>query len=235
MYLVQYSGDHSVIFGEHHSWKDWHLIPSAPPVIPPPKPKVNYLEIPGTNGSLDISEILTGVPTYDNRTGSMGFIYLTEFGSSRRMYETILNSVHGKRLKVILTDDPEYYYEGRVSVKEYSISAQYSGFSFDYTFDPFKLRVHESPGYSNLAVDGERVIYLNTGGSPMLVTPVVTVNAVNGLTGVLARPGKQDVTIHFPSGVSSARYPGLTIGEGGGVLTVTGTGTISLEIRGGSL
>lgn len=235
MYLIQYNGEHSVIFGDKHSWKDWHLIPSAPPVIPPPKPKTNYLDIPGTNGSLDISEILTGVPTYENRTGSMGFIYLTEFGSSRRMYETIMNAVHGRRLQVILTDDPEYYYEGRVSVKEYSISSQYSGFSFDYVFEPFKLQTHVSPGYSNLEVDGERVIQLSVGSSPMLVTPIVSVESTNGLIGVLERPGKPDVTINFPAGISSARYPGMTIGQGGGVLTVTGTGTISLEIRGGSL
>ena len=109
MYLIKYNGEHSVIFGDKHSWRDWHLIPSSPPVIPPPKPKTNYLDIPGTSGSLDISEILTGVPTYENRSGSMGFIFLTEFGSSRRMYETIMNAVHGRRLKVILTDDPEYY------------------------------------------------------------------------------------------------------------------------------
>ena len=120
-------------------------------------------------------------------------------------------------------------------MKEYSISSQYSGFSFDYVFDPFKLRMHESPGYSNLEVDGERIIQLNVGTSPMLVTPIVSVESEAGLTGVLERPGKTDVTIHFPAGISSARYPGMTIGQGGGVLTVTGTGTISLEIRGGSL
>lgn len=234
MDLTFYHGEHSVIFGEKHSWKDWHLIPSTPPVIPPPKFRETYLDIPGTNGSLDISEIITGFPTYDKRTGSMTFVYLPEFGSSRRMYDELLNYVHGKRMKVILTDDPEYYYEGRVTVKEWSISQQYSGFSFDYTFDPYKLQTHVSPGYSNLEVEDERDIKINIGTSQMRITPYVTVDVGSSLTSVYT-PNDGSLPVSIPLTVGRYRYPGLTIGPGGGTLHVEGTGTISLEIRGGSL
>jgi hypothetical protein len=231
MDLSYYHGEHSVIFGDKHSWKDWHLIPSSPPVVPPPKLRENYVDIPGTNGSIDISEILTGFPTYDKRSGSMSFIYLPEFGSSRKMYETIMNYIHGKRMKVILTDEPEYFYEGRITVKEYSIAAQYSGFSFDYIFDPYKLQTHVSPGYTNLTVNEERVIPLSIGTSPMRLTPMVTVDS--NMTAVYEQPGALPVSIQLFQG--SYRYPGLTIGPGGGTLTVQGNGTISLDVRGGSL
>lgn len=234
MYLESYHGEHSVIFGDKHSWKDWHLIPSAPPVVPPPKLRTSYVDIPGTNGSVDISEILTGYPMFENRTGSMSFLFLTEFGSSREMYQQILNTVHGRRMKVILTDEPEYYYEGRVTVKEYSISSQYSGFSFDYTFAPYKIQTHVSPGYKDIVIDGEKVIKINVGNSPMRVTPLVTVDGAENLTAVLERPGKPAATITLLAN-TTMRYPGLTVGPGGGTLTVTGNGTITMDIRGGSL
>lgn len=234
MYIQYYQGEHSVIFGDKHTWKDWHLIPTTPPVIPPPKVRSSYVDIPGTNGSLDISEILTGYPTYERRTGSMSFIYLPEFGASAKRYEDILNAIHGRNLKVILTDDPEYFYEGRVTVKEFQYSKEYSGFSFEYSFDPYKKQTHASPGYQNLTVDGERVVPIHVGTSPMRYTPTVSVLTGTDLTGVYERPGRDPITITFPAN-SSRRYPGLTVGPGGGTLTVTGTGTISLDIRGGSL
>lgn len=235
MYLESYHGEHSVIFGDKHTWKDWHLIPAYPPVIPPPKVRTNYVDIPGTNGSLDVSEMLTGYPMFENRTGSMQFVFLSaEFGSSRDMYTEMLNTLHGRNVKVILTDEPEYFYEGRVSVKEYSVARDHSEFSFDYTFAPYKIQTHASPGYKDLDVDGERVIKINIGTSLMRVVPTISVTANEDMTAVLERPGKAPVTVTLVHN-ASLRYPGLTIGPGGGKLTVTGTGVISLDIRGGSL
>ena len=32
-----YTGEHAIIFGNKHSWEDWHLYPAKRYVIPPPK------------------------------------------------------------------------------------------------------------------------------------------------------------------------------------------------------
>ncbi len=65
---------HSLIIGDKNTYSDFGLIPMSRPVISPPEPKVSYLEIPGRNGVLDLTETLTGSITYENRQGSWKFL-----------------------------------------------------------------------------------------------------------------------------------------------------------------
>lgn len=70
---------HSVTFGDKNSYDEWRIVPTSRPVINPPAKKKKTLEIPGANGSLDISDSLTGFPVFENRTGSIEFIVLNDF------------------------------------------------------------------------------------------------------------------------------------------------------------
>lgn len=57
-----------------NTWNDWHLIPETRPFFGMPKKKTNYVDIPGGDSSLDLSNILTnGLNTYSNREGSWTF------------------------------------------------------------------------------------------------------------------------------------------------------------------
>ena len=66
---------HSVRFTKKgvvkNSWSDWYLVPSSRPVINPPEPKFNTVDIPGANGSIDLTEVVSGDVVYQNRTGSL--------------------------------------------------------------------------------------------------------------------------------------------------------------------
>ena len=64
---------HSMIIGEKHTFRDFGLIPVSRPVVNPPQPNYSFLEVPGANGSLDISEAVCGNITYADRTGSFEF------------------------------------------------------------------------------------------------------------------------------------------------------------------
>ena len=46
--------------GEFHSYKDFGLVPTSKPVVNLPSPKLEYLDIPGRHGEIDITESLTG-------------------------------------------------------------------------------------------------------------------------------------------------------------------------------
>ena len=70
---------HSVNFGDKNTWDDWKLVPSNRPVIDPPTQKTNYIDIPGADGSLDISTALTGYPVYNDRVGSIEFIVMNDY------------------------------------------------------------------------------------------------------------------------------------------------------------
>ena len=49
--------------------------------------------------------------------------------------------LHGKRLKMRLSSDPEYYYEGRFSVGPMESGASYSSISITYQLDTYKFTI----------------------------------------------------------------------------------------------
>lgn len=127
-----------------NTWTDWHLIPSERPYVDSPEVREKMVEIPGRSGLLDMTEMLTGDIHYGNRTGSWTFYVMHEYWSSwKNAYNAILVFLHGKRMKVYLEDDPNYYYIGRFKVK-WSPQKDYSKITIEYNLDPF--RVNESTG-----------------------------------------------------------------------------------------
>lgn len=160
---VTYNGEHSVLIGDFvdgkyddsgflNTWENLHLIPTSVPVIAPPPLKTNTVEVPGANGVVDMTDILVGRPLYDNRTGSIDFYIdntCSEYTSNGiyrwdYAYDKLLNTLHGFRKKLILTDSRSYYYEGRVSVNAYKSDKLTGTITLDYDLDPFKYCVFTS-------------------------------------------------------------------------------------------
>lgn len=129
---------HSITFGEKNTWDDWHLITPVRPFFTPPKPRTNFIEVPGSNESLDFSTALTGYPTYDNREGTFDFIVMNDYKSWVDSYGDIMEYLHGKRMRAYLEDDPDFFYEGRFEVSEWSSTHPWSSISISYEVDPFK-------------------------------------------------------------------------------------------------
>jgi len=164
---VTYDGAHSLLIGDFvngkydrsgflHTWEDLHLIPQTAPSIDPPPLKTNTIDIPGANGFIDMTEVLVGRPLYENRTGSIDFYidstadeYCGKFTDSDQLgpyrwdyaYDKILNTLHGFKKKVILSDARSYYYEGRVSVNSYKSDKLTGIITLDYDLEPFKASV----------------------------------------------------------------------------------------------
>lgn len=235
MDVLFYEGVHSVIFGNKHSWLDWHLVPASKPVVPPPELVENYVDIPGANGQLDLTDVMNGFPTYKNRSGEFSFIIDPEYWFLDKAYPEIANAVHGQKMRVILTDDPEWCYEGRVAISNAESGRDYSTITFKYNFDPFKLTVNPLPGFEGLTVpttgSTSRTVDISIGLSPMRAIPKITSSAA--MTATLHREGETDVSTNIVEG--SYRYPALVLGPGLNQITFTGTGTVSIEARGGSL
>ena len=146
---------HSITFDNKNTWDDWCIIPENDVIIAPPAQKTNYIDIPGGNGSLDMSESLTGYPLYENRTGSITFIVVNSSASLipncnpikwRNLVTNIMSYLHGKRRRMILEDDPTYYYEGRFNVESVESGEDFSRLTIGYNLDPYKLTVESTVG-----------------------------------------------------------------------------------------
>lgn len=129
---------HSITFGEKNSWDDWYLIPTSRPVVAQPKVKTKYIDIPGADGQLDLTELLAGRPLYDMRTGSWEFILQPENWAFEDAISVIMGYLHGRRMRVILEDDPGWYYEGRLEVNALKCDKFYNTITINYSLGPYK-------------------------------------------------------------------------------------------------
>lgn len=129
---------HSIIIDDKNTWDDWHLVPETRPVVNPPEVDEQYVEIPGANGALDYTEALTGAPVYKNRTGSWTFIVMNGYQEWHDLFNRLLSYLHGRTFSIILEDDPEYKYTGRLKLNEWKSEEHNSKIVIDYNLEPFK-------------------------------------------------------------------------------------------------
>lgn len=180
---VQLPVSHSVIFkagnsGYKNAMTDWHIVPTSRPVISPPAVKTNYVDVPGANSSIDFTEALRGFPVYQNRTGSIEFVVLHEYWSSWiSTYQTVMEYLHGKKIKMWLEDDPDYYYEGRFAVNTWKSNKDYSRITIDYNVSPFKM---ENNVTTKTSTNGASVVIPGSQVGDMPLCPGIS-STKNGL------------------------------------------------------
>ena len=128
---------------DRNTWNNWHLIPTSRPTFSMPSQKTNSIEIPGTDGAIDLSYALTKYPTFSNREGSFEFIVENDFKPWNVLYSEIAAFIHGQRLRCVLEDDPEYYYEGRFWIESWNSNnnGTYSTITIGYSVNPYKTLI----------------------------------------------------------------------------------------------
>ena len=119
--------------------------------LSPPEPKTNYIDIPGGNGTIDLTETLNGDTVYNDRTQSFSFLKVDEEDplNFEPFKTTLMKFFHGKKFDFQITMDPDYTYKGRFKLTDASFGV-YSNFgcamAFDVevTADPYKYKENET-------------------------------------------------------------------------------------------
>ncbi len=232
---------HSITFGDKNTWDDWHLIPKSRPLFNPPAPKTYFVDVPGGMGSLDLTELHTGSLTYKDRSGSWEFYVQNGYGDWATRYSEIMEYLHGKRMKAILEDDPEYYYEGRFSVNAWKSDSYWSIITIDYQVKPYKrhyLRLGDDWLWDSFSFENGVIcalsdltvnesLKLTVEGSSMPAS--LTVVASAGVTSVACGTRVCDLN----EGVNYVDE--IVIREGQNELMFTGNGTVSVLCEKGRL
>lgn len=233
---------HSITIGDKNTWDDWHIVPASRPLISAPRVKTSFISIPGGDGALDLTEVLAGRPTYERRTGSWEFIVMNDYGDWATRYSDMMAYLQGRQFKIILDDDPEYYYLGRVSVNEWRSEPYWSRVVFDYNVDPYKRNVDgfgdkwlwdpfnfetgTVQDYHKLTVNGTLELdFINDGIAN--IRPIIS-SSVSGMK--MAYSGTTYTLDRGPNVID-----GLVFSSGTNHLIFTGNGEVSIENIGGRL
>lgn len=127
-----------------NTWVDWGLIPTSPPMIPPPQPNKNLANIPGRKaGPIDLSREPFGYLTYPRITGTWEFMKEeTSLTTRASTYETIRTWLHGRTTTVITEDDPTHYYQGIFTIDMPESGANTVGIKINFDLEPLRYNLN---------------------------------------------------------------------------------------------
>ena len=124
-------------FENIHSYDDLNLVLSKVE-IPPATAKVNLIDIPGGDGSVDLTEAL-GEVKFKDRVCKFTFSVFPyeDFEEKKKAVSNLLN---GKRCKIKVDKDPDYYWMGRCSIDEYASDKNLHKIVVGANIAPYKLK-----------------------------------------------------------------------------------------------
>jgi predicted phage tail component-like protein len=209
-----------VTIGTKHSKTDWGML-MAIREIPLPLPKTNYVEIPGRDGYIDLTEVF-GQVYFNDREFT---ITLHKLDTSRQwdaLVTQIANYIHGKKLKITFDADPNYYHCGRCSIDRLLASIMVGTLTINCVTEPYKYK--QQPTTVTEAVSTSKEITLVNSRMPAI--PSITVDAEMTLAW-----GTKTTTL----AAGTYKVLDLVLAEGNNVITVTGTGNITFTYQEGAL
>lgn len=250
---------YSITIDGINTWDDLHLIPTSRPLVNPPSVSMNQVAIPGMDGFIDLTELLSGRVNYGARQGSWEFIAHPDWTDAEPWhykYSRIMQLFHGKAVsQVILEDDPGFYYTGRISVNQWRSGESWSTVTLDYVLQPYKHEVFSSTdpwqwdpfsvvngiirqyGYINVNGTQETPTTLTIRMGTESVVPGFFVSELTSSEMTVAS-SRHDVVLTFDSVTDTPEpihYDNFKLYEGDNVLSMTGTGKLSIDFRGGWL
>jgi phage-related protein len=207
-------------FGNVHSFDDLHLILTEKE-MGAPAVKTRKIDIEGADGALDLTDFF-GEPKYEDVTHKFRFSTIVPQAEFQTLYSTIKNTIHGKKMRVILDDDPLFYWMGRCHVSGFTNEKNVGQVQVECDCEPYKLKTDKT--VVTQAVSGTQGITLTNGRKRAV--PTITTTAA--------------MTIEYGSGswsigAGSYTIPELELTHGVNTVTVTGTGSITFTWQEGDL
>lgn len=184
--------------------------------------KTNYDDTPGANSSIDGTEDLGDV-FFEDRDLLLDCVF--PHAAWHEPYQRISSKYHGQRVKILFSNDPDYYWTGRLFVSEYDAKAH--SLSMHARVFPYKFKRIES--VFEATVSETATVTLQN--SRMRVVPIITIDAPitlswNGVT-------KSIAVSEYPA---TLRIEGFELPQNSEtVVTILGDANVSIRYREGEL
>lgn len=214
-----------ILFDSIHSYRNLGLILSSAD-IPPASVKTNYINIPGGDGALDLTEAFGGV-RYNSRDCTFYFTVDPSQCESQATFEEkktkVSNALNGLRCKITLDKDPEYYYFGRCTVDSYGLENGLRKIIVKAYVDPFKYK-QKVTTISSAITSTAKTLNLSNGRMPAIprIKCTATTKIVFGSVTTTLKAGTHKVL-------------DIVLKEGKNNISVSGSGTVTFSYQQGDL
>lgn len=234
-----------------NTWDDWHLIPTSRPVFAYPERKEKIIDIPGSNGILDLSKSLTNYTMYKNREGTLEFIVANhQWPSWINANSEIANFLSDEEFRIVLLDDLSYFYEGTLEASDWksnndgtwsNITLKYNLYPYkmyilstgdDWLWDPFNFEtgIINTEEFKDIRVDGFKNVHFYNDAMPVVPEfyfhPTETEMTVTS----------NGYTITCPANwITTKKDPRLYLKPGENTIEIHGSGVVTIDFRMGRL
>lgn len=212
-----------VKFGVYHTYDDFGLLMTQK-YIGAPEVRTKFVDVPGMNGQLDLTEAL-GAVKFSTRL--LRFVFkLIDHDEFITAYSAVLNAIHGKQLNIIVDDDPEFQYTGRCEVSDLESSKLTGKITISATCNPFKYDTDAVVASRVYTVDGDDTFTVHNRAYP--VQPAFLTSASN--MGIMV-----DGSVRIlPQGVPKT-YDDVIFTAGDNTVNFIGWGDVQVQFRGWQL
>lgn len=181
---------------------------------PEPEPKIYRVQVDGADGDLDMTE-WAGLIRYENRTVEMVFRDMYSSGAKR-----LANALHGRRCNITNSADPDWYYTGRLEHVTSETRKRVTDLSLSFTCSPYKLSKYQTKVQATVGTDTE----INLKAARRAVVPQIKLTAQCDLTWEGST---------YTKGAGTHTIPQIVLTDTPKILTVSGSGTITVEWKDG--
>ena len=213
--------ERAFIIDKFNTYYDWNLYLTGKSITPP-DPKTNYVELDGANGTLDLSESLTGEIAYKDRTLTASFF--TEKGNRDerdKLMKYLTTILHGRKMKLIEPDDTDHYYFGRVKISKPTNTMSYLEFEIEATCEPWRYAINETNRRVDINSQTVTSVILNNNGRKTVCPDINVEGNVNLIIdGVVNSLSEGDYKIS-----------NLKLKYGVNTVGVSGSGSITFKYR----
>lgn len=209
----------TIKFNDKDSYTDFNLI-LRPKSIPFPAPKTNNVSIEGRDGDLDLTTSLTGDVRYENIDYSLEFYLDKERTDWITALDKISTYLHGKKVKLKLSEDPNWEWEARITLNDFESDKNIGLIVLDCNLSPYRTKITDTIITEEVVVD--KVITLSN--SRKWVMPTITTTAEVKFT-----YGTKQITVN-----GTLQTPDFILKEGNTSITLnSGSGNIVFTYREG--
>lgn len=213
----------------YHTYTDWGLYITNTDCIGNPEQYTKYVEVPGRNGLVDLSEAVAGRQVYKKREIKIQLAGAKNKTTWSATLSDIRNKINGKICQFVFDDDTTYFWRGRVEIKDFSSALKLGKFTISVpNADPYKYSVTATT-IGPTTISGSGDVTVPKGNMPTCPEIIVTDKTSTNFTVTYS-----GVAYSLTSGTN--KIPSIFVnGKSAVTLSFTGTAKVQIVYRSGSL